>query len=54
VNNYFDNTKERIVVFNLNGGAFVWWEDLKEIKGLKEIKLTWKQLEKYLCKAYKS
>jgi hypothetical protein len=35
VHNYSDNTKERISIFNLNGGDSIWWEDLKEIKGLK-------------------
>ena len=40
VHNYSDNTKARIAVFNLNGGASIWWEDLKEIKGIKESKLT--------------
>jgi hypothetical protein len=48
VHNYSENTKARISIFNLNGGASIWWEDLKEIKGLKERKLTWKQFEKYL------
>jgi hypothetical protein len=47
VHNYSENTKARISIFNLNGGASIWWEDLKEIKVLKEIKLTWKQFEKY-------
>jgi hypothetical protein len=42
VHNYSENTKARISIFNLNGGASIWWEDLKEIKGLKERKLTWK------------
>jgi hypothetical protein len=44
----------RIAVFNMNGRASIWWEYLKEIKGLKERNLTWKQFEKYLCKAYLS
>jgi hypothetical protein len=52
VHNYSKNTKARITIFNLNGGASIWWEDLKEIKGLKETKLTWKQFEKYFRKAY--
>jgi hypothetical protein len=26
----------------------------RKLKGLKEIKLTWKQFEKYFCKAYLS
>jgi hypothetical protein len=48
VHNYSKNTKARISIFNLNGGDSIWWEYLKEIKGLKEGKLTWKQFENYL------
>jgi hypothetical protein len=33
-------------MWNITGGASIWWEYLKEIKGLKEIKLTWKEFEK--------
>jgi hypothetical protein len=40
VHNYLENTKAKITIFNLNGGASIWWEDLKEVKGLKESKLT--------------
>lgn len=54
VHNYSDNTKARIAVFNLNGGASICWEDLKEIKMIKESKLTWKQFERHFCKAYLS
>jgi hypothetical protein len=39
VHNYFENTKAMISFFNLNGGSSIWWEYLKEIKGLKERKL---------------
>jgi hypothetical protein len=35
VHNYLDNTNARILVFNLNGGASTWWEDLKEIKRIR-------------------
>jgi hypothetical protein len=52
VHNYSENTKEKIAIFNMNGGASIWWEDLKEVKGFKESKLIWKQLEKYFRKAY--
>jgi len=38
----------------MNGGASIWWEDLREVKGLKESKLTWKQFEKYFWKEYLS
>jgi len=39
-----ENTKANISIFNLNGGASIWWEDLKEFKGLKESKLIWNNL----------
>jgi hypothetical protein len=47
VYNYFDNNMARITIFNLNGGGSIWWEDLKDIKGSKERKLSWKKFEKY-------
>jgi hypothetical protein len=54
VHYYYENTKARISIFNLNGGTSIWWEELKEIKGLKERNITWKKLEKYLQKDYLS
>jgi len=52
VHNYSENTKEKITIFNMNGGDSIWWEDLKYVKGLKERNLTWKQFNKYFRKAY--
>jgi len=49
---YSYNTKASIAVFNLDGEDSIWWEDLKKIKRIKEIKLTWKQFEKYFFKSY--
>jgi hypothetical protein len=46
--------KEKVAIFNLNGGSSIWWEDLKNINGLKESNLTWKQFENYFKKAYLS
>jgi hypothetical protein len=54
VHNYSENTREWISIFNLNRGASIWWEDLKEVKGLKERELTWKKFEKYFRKSYVS
>jgi hypothetical protein len=30
------NMKARVAIFNLNGGASIWWEDLKNVKGINE------------------
>jgi hypothetical protein len=43
-----------ISVFNLNGGASIWWEYLKEIKRMKKRKLNLKQFVRYFCKDYLS
>jgi len=42
VHNYSKNLKARIAIFNLNGKAFIWWEDLKNVKGIHEKDLSWK------------
>jgi hypothetical protein len=36
----------------LNGKASIWWEDLKNVKGVCEEDLSWKQFEKYFQKKY--
>jgi hypothetical protein len=51
VHSYSKNTKENIDIFNLNGGPSIWWVELKEVKGLNERNLTWKQFKKYFRKA---
>jgi hypothetical protein len=37
----------------LNGKASIWWEDLRNVKGIHE-ELSWKQFEKYFKKKYLS
>jgi hypothetical protein len=34
--NYSEYLKVRITIFNLNGKASVWWEDLRNVKGIHE------------------
>jgi hypothetical protein len=38
----------------LNGKASIWWEDLRNVKGIHEKDLSWKQFEKYFKKKYLS
>jgi len=52
VHNYFENMKGRVSTFNLIGGSSIWWEYLKNVKGINEENMTWKQFEKYFRKAY--
>jgi hypothetical protein len=54
VHDYFENLKARIAIFNLNGKASILWEDLRNVKGIHEKDLSWKQFEKYFKKKYHS
>ena len=54
VHDYSKNLKARITIFNLNGNASIWWEDLKNVKGIHEEDLSWKKFEKHFKKKYLS
>ena len=54
VQDYSNNLKAQIAIFNLNGKASIWWEDLRNVKGIHEKYLSWKQFEKYFKKKYLS
>jgi hypothetical protein len=49
-----ENLKARVATFNLNGKASIWWEDLKNVKGIHEEDLSWERFEKYFRKKYLS
>jgi hypothetical protein len=51
---YYENLKARIDIFNLNGNASIWWEDLGNVKGIHENDLSWKLFEKYFKEKYMS
>jgi hypothetical protein len=46
--------KARINIFNLNGKAPIWWEDLQNVKIIHEKDLSWNQFEKHFKKKYLS
>jgi hypothetical protein len=54
VHDFSENLKARVATFNLNGKASIWREDLKNMKGVREEDLSWKQFEKYFWKNYLS
>lgn len=47
VHNYSMNMKARVAIYNLRGKFDIQWEDLKNVKGICENKLTWSKLIKY-------
>jgi hypothetical protein len=54
VHDFSKNMKARVTTFNLNGKASISWEDLKNMKGVREEDLSWEQFEKYFRKKYLS
>jgi hypothetical protein len=43
VHDFSENLKARVATFNLNGKASIWWEDLKNVKGIHEEDLSWER-----------
>jgi hypothetical protein len=54
VHDFSENLKARVATFKLNGKASIWWEDLKNVKGIHEEDLYWERFEKYFRKKYLS
>jgi hypothetical protein len=54
VHDYSENLKAQIPIFNLNGKTSIWWEELRNVKGVHKKDLSWKQFEKYFRKQYLS
>jgi hypothetical protein len=52
VHDYSENVKAQIAIFNLNRNASIWWEDLRNVKGIHEKDLSWKKIEKYFKNNY--
>jgi hypothetical protein len=38
----------------LNGKASIWWEDIKNVKGIQKEDLSWERFEKYFRNKYLS
>ena len=46
-----------MAIHNLTGKEDIWWQDIKKVKGIKEIYVTWKNFKnhfkiKYMLKQY--
>ena len=46
--------KARIVTSSLKGKADIWWEDVKNVKGIHEDDSTWNEFERIFKKKYVS
>ena len=42
VQDYFENMKARVAIFNLIGRAFIWWEHFRQVNKINERNIVWK------------
>ena len=54
VQDYSENSKARVAIFNLNGRASIWWEHLRQVKRISERTLKWKLFKNYFKQKYLS
>ena len=45
--NYSNQLKARMTIYNLSGKAYIWWQDLKRVKGIKENNVNWSTFKRY-------
>ena len=48
IHNYFDELKAKMAIYNMTGKEDIWWKDIKKVKGIKEIYVTWKTFKNIL------
>eukprot|EP00253_Pinus_taeda_P012006 PITA_12006 len=49
---YDQNLKARLAIFQLQGKATLWWEEIKIVKGVSEQNITWEKFQKYFKERY--
>ena len=54
LHDYSVNMKARIATFSLRVKAYIWWEDINNVKYIYEEELTWSEFERLFRKRYLS
>jgi hypothetical protein len=54
LHNYSSNLEARISTYHLHEKAAIWWDQLKQVEHVNEIRITWKQSKKYFQEEYLS
>eukprot|EP00253_Pinus_taeda_P012064 PITA_12064 len=49
---YDHNLKARLAIFQLQGKATLWWEEVKIVKGVTEQNITWDNFQKFFKERY--
>ena len=53
MHDYSENMEAKIATFSLKGKADIWWEYVKNVKGVDEYDLTWNVFERRsTCQKY--
>jgi len=50
LHDYSENMKAGVATINLKGKPEIWWEDVKNVKGVNEEDLTWSEFEQLIKK----
>jgi len=45
---YFESMKAKVAIFSLNGKDDRWWEELRNVKYIRENELSWNTIENCL------
>lgn len=49
---YDNNLKARLAIFQLQGKATLWWEEVKIVKGVTEQNITWDSFQRFFKERY--
>lgn len=49
---YLENMKSKIATFSLKRKAYIWWEYVKNVKGIHKNDLTWHEFERIFKEKY--
>jgi len=50
LHDYSENMKARIAMFSLKGKSKIWWENVKNVRGIQEEDLTWSEFKRLFRK----
>ena len=55
--NYSNKLKAKMTIYNVTKKEYIWWKDIKKVKGIKERYVAWKTFKnnfkiKYFSKQY--
>jgi hypothetical protein len=50
--NYYSHAEQNFLIYQLKGKASIWWDQLVQVKHIKEKNITWKEFKNYFEKKY--